>query len=321
MNPLFLAEKFAPYTSAADAFAAVDERYTASMVGAEVASWAADLGDVVPTDEMAIRFPVANLSGWGYQQYQGENRFRAYSGKDFLLKTEEFQEGYEEYLRKLIRDPLAARQWALWGERLPMMETDLVNSTIGAALVAGATANGIDGTPFFSVAHGNYQTTPTPFNIANLITEAGLMSSQADANGRNLGVKPDKILTSNGLFFPATLAVSQSLLNSGGVALDNPLKGAFSVTSANNLPNAGAPANSDWYLIDSTMVSKGLPPWVIVRGTGGGNLGGEGSPTGLRRWDTDSDFYKNHSRIKVSSHIDYGFSLGFHFGIRKIKGT
>lgn len=319
-NPLFLAEKFAPYTSAADAFAAVDERYTASMAGADVGSWAADLGDVIPTDEMAIRFPIANLSGWGYQQYQGENRFRSYSGKDFVLKTEEFQEGYEEYLRKLQKDPLAARQWALWGDRLPMMETDLVNSTIGAALVAGTTANGIDGTPFFSAAHGNNQTVATPFTIPNLITEAGVMASLTDANGRNLGVKADTILTPNGLFFKATLDTSQSLINSGGVALENPLKGAFRVTSANNLPNNGTPANSDWYLIDSTMVSKGLPPWVIVRGTGA-TSNGLGSATGLRRWDTDSDFFKNHSRIKVSSHIDYGFSLGFHFGIRRIKGT
>lgn len=319
MNPLYLAEKFAPYTSSADAFAAVDERYTASMLGATIETWAANLGDVVPTDEMAIRFPVASLSGWGYQQYQGENRFRSYSGKDFVLKTEEFQEGYEEYLRKLQKDPLAARQWALWGERLPMMETDLVNSTIGAALVAGTTTNGIDGAAFFSAAHGNYQSAATPFNIANLITEAGLMASQTDGNGRTLGVKADTILTSNGLFFPATLAVSQALMSSGGVAVDNPFKGAFAVVSANNLPNAGTPGNSDWYLIDSTMVSKGLPPWVIVRGTGATT--GEGSATGLRRWDTDTDFFKNHSRIRVSSHIDYGFSLGFHPGIRKIKGA
>lgn len=318
-NPLYLAEKFAPYTSAADAFAAVDERYTGSMIGAEVDSWAADLGDVIPTDEMAVRFPIANLSGWGYQQLQGENRFKAYSGKDFVLKTEEFQEGYEEYLRKLQKDPLAARQWALFGDRLPLMETDLVNSSIGTALVNGTTTNGIDGTAFFSAAHGNYQSAATPFTIANLMAEASLMSTQTDANGRNLGVKPDTIFVPNALFFSATLAVSQALMLSSGVALDNPLKGAFRVVSANNLTNHATPASSDWYLLDSTMTAKGLPPWVIVRGTGGG--GGEGSATGLRRWDTDSDFFKNHSRIKVSSHIDYGFSLGFHYGIRKIKGA
>lgn len=319
MNPLYLAEKFAPYTSSADAFAAVDERYAGSLVGADLDSWAANLGDVIATDEMSVRFPIANLSGWGYQQYQGENRFRSFSGADFVLKTEEFQEGYEEYLRKLQKDPVAARQWALFGSRLPLLETDLVNSQIGAALVAGTTTNGIDGTVFFSSAHANYKSSATPFTLANLMAEATTMASMADGNGRNLGVKPDTILVPNALSFTATLAVSQALMLSGGVALDNPLKGAFKVVSSNNLTNHATPASSDWYLLDSTMVSKGLPPWVIVRGTGGG--GGEASPVGLRRWDTDSDFYKNHSRIRVSSHIDYGFSLGFHYGIRKIKGA
>lgn len=314
MNPLYTAEKFGPFLSATDAFAAIDERYAASLASPNIDPWAANFGDVIATDSMVVRLPIANLTGWAYQQTQGENRFQSFSGKYFDLKTEEFDQGYEEYLLKLQKDPLAARQWSLFGDRLPMLETQLVNSQIGAALVAGTTTNGIDGTAFFSVGHKNYQSAATPFNLTNLMAEASAMSAQTDPSGRSIGVKPDTIVTPNGLFFPATLAVAQALMLSSGVALDNPLKGMFKVVASNDLPTHATPASSDWYLIDSTLVSKGLPPWVITRMAVDGDVG-------LRRFDTDSDFFKNHSRIKVSSHVFYGFSLGFHYGIRKIKGA
>jgi hypothetical protein len=318
MNPLYAAEKFGTFLSSADAFAAIDERYAAAMLSPDVQSWAADLGDVIPTDALTVRLPIANLTGWGYQQTQGENRFKSFSGKYVDLATEEFDEGYEEYLLKLQKDPLAARQWAVFGDRLPMLETELVNGRIGSALINGETTNGIDGASFFSTAHGNLQTTATPFSVDNLMKEASAMSSLSDANGRSYGIKPDTIVVPNALYYPATLALSQSLIiSTSGTsfgAVDNPLKGSFRVVSVNDLPNNATPANSDWYLLDSSLVSKGLPPWVIARMAVDGNLG-------LRRFDTDSDFFKNHSRIKVSSHVFYGFSLGFHHGLRKIKGA
>ena len=127
-NPLYAAEKFSTYLSSADAFAAIDERYAASLAMPDIESWAAELGDVIATDSLTVRLPIANLTGWAYQQSQGENRFKSYNGSYLDLKTEEFDEGYEEYLLKLQRDPLAARQWALFGDRLPMLETQLVNA-------------------------------------------------------------------------------------------------------------------------------------------------------------------------------------------------
>ena len=144
------------------------------------------------------------------------------------------------------------------------METDIFNDRISTALINGTTTNGIDGTVFFSSAHGNYQSSATPFSIANLIAEAATMASLTDANGRNLGVKADTILTPTGLYFAAELAVSQALMASSGVAVENPMKGKFKVVSANNLPNNGTPANSDWYLIDSTMVSA-MPVPILSR--------------------------------------------------------
>lgn len=314
MNPLYAAEKFGVYTSSGDAFAAIDERYAASLASPEIESWAAGGGDVIATDDLTVRLPIANLSGWGYQQTQGENRFKSYSGKYVDLKTEEFDEGYEEYLLKLQKDPIAARQWALFGERLPMLETQLVNDRIGYALINGNTINGIDGSAFFSAAHKNYQTTGTPFSLTALMAEASAMASQTAPDGKALGVKPDTLYVPNALFYPATLALSQALMVSGGAAVDNPVKGAFKVVAVNDLPTHATPANSDWYLADSKLISKGLPPWIVVRMAVDGNLG-------LRRFDTDSDFFKDHSRIKVSSHVFYGFSLGFHYGLRKVKGS
>lgn len=313
-NPLFTAEKFSTYLTSGDAFAAFDERYAASLAAPDVDPWAATLGDVIVTDNLTIRLPIANLTGWAYQQTQGQNRFKSYSGKYVDLKTEEFDEGYEEYLLKLQKDPIAARQWAMFGDRLPALETQLVNDRIGTALINGASTNGIDGTAFFSTAHKNYQSSATPFTLTSLMAEASAMASLTDPSGRSLGVKPDTIVVPNGLFYPVTLALSQALMVSGGAAIDNPIKGQFKVIASNDLPTHATPANSDWYLIDSKLVSKGLPPWVIVRMAAEGDLA-------LRRFDTDSDFYKNHSRIKVSSHVFYGFSLGFHYGIRKVKGA
>jgi hypothetical protein len=69
----------------------------------------------------------------------------------------------------------------------------------------------------------------------------------------------------------------------------------------------------DWYLLDSKL-AKVLPPWVGLRYSPGLALE-------LRQFDESSDFFKNTGKIKVSSHIWYGFGMPFPHAIRLVKGA
>ena len=89
---------------------------------------------------------------------------------------------------------------------------------------------------------------------------------------------------------------------------DNFYKGRFNVVA---LPEA-SDAN-DWYLIDSKLAAS-LPPWLMLRYMPAASLG-------LRNYDQNTDFFKDTGRIKVSSHVWYGFSLGFPHAIRLVRGA
>jgi hypothetical protein len=89
----------------------------------------------------------------------------------------------------------------------------------------------------------------------------------------------------------------------------NPYVGKFTVVHAPELTDA-----NDWYLVDSKLLSQGLPPWIALRYAAPDSLG-------LREYDESTDFFKDTGRIKVSSHIWWGFCLAFPHAIRKVPGA
>jgi hypothetical protein len=100
--------------------------------------------------------------------------------------------------------------------------------------------------------------------------------------------------------------LNQALITAGE---SNPLLGKIKPVHVPDLTDA-----NDWYLVDTTQFSKGVEPMVAAQYRDVGSLG-------LRFWDENSDFFKDTGKLKVSSHIWYGFKLVFPHAIRKVVGA
>lgn len=334
-NPLYVYE-----TLPADDKAAMrefDDRYIAAVGAGLPPSWA-DMGDLFPTAAPLITFPISSLA-LKYQQTEGEHRFKTLKSKSFDLYSEEFDVGLEATLLDLKTKAFAYRNWQQGPARMMLAEQRHRNRAIVTLLEDGENALwgaslanplGIDTKNFFSATHlsdfndsgsttwSNYQSNVKDVvSITNLEAEVTIMRGVLDENGEKLGVEPDTILvptakyegTKNLLAQDMILGAASSATSNGGVT--NPYKGVFNVVHVPEFTDV-----NDWYLVDSKLMSSlGLPPWLSCRYT-------PPSPElELRRWETESDFFKDTGKIKVSSHIWYGHALGFPHAIRKIKGA
>ncbi|HXG69995.1 MAG TPA: hypothetical protein VNJ04_05200 [Gemmatimonadaceae bacterium] len=328
-NPLYSVERFPLFPSTALAFEAFDERYLMALTKpSQDYSWVG-LGEQIPTDHAILRFPLATYFA-EYMQTQGENRTNTPIGNKFFeVKSEEFDTGIEEYLYKLQKDPIAARRWALFAETLPGRQERFVSKQLALLLEAGKTTIGLDGVNFFSSAHpgdyvggsgssgtfSNYQSTAkSVLVLQNILDEAAAMASVLDSSGAPAGVEPDTIMVplSKGISLSSLLA-QQSVLRTDGTSfgvVPNPIAGHFKVVVNPSLTDP-----DDWFLLDSRAASRfGITPWIVMTENVSTDLG-------LRKFDENSDFFKNHSRIKISSHLWKGFTLAFPQTIRLVNGA
>jgi len=323
-NPLYDISKL-PATSQA-AIREFDDRYIASIGAAQPPSWS-DFGDLIPTSAPMVTFPVSSF-GIKYQQTEGESRFKTLREGSFDVKTQEFDAGYEGDLLSIVTQAFAYRNWSEGPGRLLIAEARHRNRSIVTLLEAGeSTVWPIDNLNFFSAAHlsdfadpasttwSNYQATPADVvSIPNLEAEVTAMQGSLDENGEKVGADPDTILVPTEKYEPLkNLLAKEMILDATGVtAVNNPYRGRFNVIHVPELTDV-----NDWYLVDSKLRSSvGLPPWLSLR-----FMPPTGSALALRYYDESSDFFKDTGRIKASSHIWYGFALGFPHSIRKIKGA
>ena len=314
-----------PATSQA-AIREFDDRYIASIGAAQPPSWS-DLGDLIPTASPMVTFPVGSFA-LKYQQTEGESRFKTLKEKSFDVKTEELDAGYEGKLLDILSQTFAYRNWLAGPQRLMLAEARLRNRSIVTLLEAGASTAWIDGVNFFSASHlsdisnsasttwSNYQSSGTDVvSLANLKAEITAMQGVLDENGEKMGVEPDTILVPTAKYEPLKFLLAQNMVlenGTGSAGVTNPYVGKFNVVHVPELTDV-----NDWYLVDSKLLaSLGLPPWISLR-----YEVPSGSALAMRWFDESSDFFKNTGNIKVSSHIWYGFSLGFPHAIRKIKGA
>lgn len=329
-NPLFTIDTL-PATSQA-AIRAFDDRYLASIGAVPPSTWT-DIGEAIPVDSPMTTFPLSTFA-IAYQQTMGEARFRKLSEKSFDVRVQEFDAGYEGSLLDITKKIFAYRQWLQGPARLQMAEGRHRNKQIARLLEAGestywggtSAATSIDGVYFFSASHlcdptdpasttwSNYQSSAkTVVSISNLEAEVTAMQAALDENGDEIGVSPDTILVPTATYEPLKNLLAQSLIlqnGTGSAGVTNPYMGKFDVVRVPELTDA-----NDWYLVDSKLVaSSGLPPWMSLKMSTSQSLA-------LRYYDEASDFFKDTGKIKASSHIWYGFSLGFPHAIRKIKGA
>ena len=100
--------------------------------------------------------------------------------------------------------------------------------------------------------------------------------------------------------------------NTAAGTVENPYKNRFNIVPVKEFSIASG-TSADWYLVDSKLVKSGMAPWISMRQTVPGSLA-------LRVFDESSDFFKNTGKIKMSSHIWYGFALALPHAIRRVKG-
>lgn len=323
-NPLYTSDQLP-----ADDIAAIrefDDRYLASIGAAPPPSWS-DLGDLFPTSSPMVTFPISSLA-LKYQQTEGESRFKTLLSKSFTVKTEEFDCGVEAKLLDLTQELFAYRNWQMGPARMMIAEARHRNRSIVTLLEAGASTAWVDGLNFFSAAHlsdlnnpasatwSNYNSSgSTVVSVTNIQTEVTAMQGALDENGEKIGADPDTILVPTATYEPLKNLLAKEMIletttSPGNLAAptNNPYKGRFNVVHVPELSDA-----NDWYLVDSKLrASSGLAPWISMRYT-------KPNPSlQLRYYDESSDFFKDTGRIKVSSHIWYGFALGFPHAIRKI---
>lgn len=327
-NPLYTIE-----TLPADDQAAIREfndRYLAAIGAAPPPTWS-DLGDLFPTASPLVTFPISNLA-IKYLQTEGESKFKTLLAKSFDIKAQEFDAGLQAKMLDLSTQIFAYRNWQQGPARLMLAEARFRNKQIVTLLEDGENAlwgpgGGIDGVNFFSASHlsnfndggsttwGNYQNSGTNVvSVSNIETEVTAMQGVLDENGDKLGVDPDTILVPTAKYEPLKNLLAKEMIlenGTGSAGVTNPYRGRFNVVHVPEFTDV-----NDWYLVDSKLLkSQGLPPWISIRYT-------TPDPSlQLRYWDTSSDFFKDTGNIKVSSHIWYGFALGFPHAIRKVKGA
>lgn len=325
-NPLYAFDKLP--TTSAEAMREFDDRYIAGAGAEPPATWARQYGEFIPTDSPMITFPVSAL-GLKYQRAQGENSSKTMKETSFDVKTEEFEEGIEADLMQLYKNTFAYRKWLSGPQRLLLEEENHILRNIASLLKVGTSTVCWDGEFFFDTDHpcnfadatkgtfSNYQSSAkTVVSLSNLETECQLfMENAKDEQGEKVDSKPDTIFVPTAKFMALSNLLGQQLVpNSGGTAtMNNPFYGG--VFNVVHIPQTFDDDNHDWMLFDSKRASQSImPPWLTLKQNAPGSLS-------LRPYDEGSDFFKDTGRIRVSSHIWYGFALGFPHCIRLVKGA
>lgn len=312
-------------TTSADAIREFNERYLAGLSAAPVPTWASEFGDVGDTSSPDVTYPVGMLAG-KYQETKGDSRFSTLEEREIRVKVSEFDIGYEAKLMDLQTKVYAYRKWNETPALFLRQEERHINRNIVGLLENAALTTAWDGLAFFHATHlangtaasggtfGNLDTVPSdPTDIADLTEQVIAFQSVKDENGEKFGASPtDILLPTNAYQHVVNVLAQQQLISENGAGVTNPFLGKFNLVHVPELNDQGT---WHWYMVDRNLIrNSGVPPWGALKFRPSADLG-------LRFWDENSDFFKDNSRIKVSSHVWHGFALLFPHGIRKIVGT
>lgn len=315
-------------TTSEQAIRIFDERYLAGISAVMPPAWAEQFGDSISLGAPRVTFPIGLLSTKYLETREVSGRFKTMQEESFDLKVIEYDAGYEAKLIELTSNTYAYRKWSEVPGRFLMAEKRHINRSIVTLLEAGtSTTSPWDGVNFFATTHkanpsgdpsttwSNYNASTTDcVNISNLITEVTAMQNAVlDENGEKIGADPDTIIVPTAKYEPLKTLLAQGLVLNNGSATaptNNPYVGKFNVVHAPELTDV-----NDWYLVDSKLLSaQGVPAWLAAKYQAPSDLG-------LRYWDESSDYFKDTGKIKVSSHVWYGFKLVFPHAIRLIRGA
>jgi len=312
--------------SSEEAIRVFDERYLAAVSMAQPPTWATELGDVIPTDAPRVTFPISQISTKYIETRERTGRFKTPKADTFDVKTVEFDAGYEADYLGLTTKVWEYRTWTEYPKRFLLAEARHINKNIVTLLEDGTNQiSPWDKVAFFSATHkcnptgdpsttfSNYQSVAADVtDITKLQAEVTAMMDVRDENGEKYGVYPDTILVPTPKHEPLKNMLAKDMILEGSATAPttNPYRGRFNVIHVPEFTDV-----NDWYLVDSKLIkSFGISPWTVLNFVPPKTMG-------LRYWDETSDFFKDTSKIKVSSHIWYGFALVFPHAIRKVVGA
>ena len=313
-------------TTSEQAIRIFDERYLAGISAVAAPGWAALLGDSVPLGAPRATFPIGLLSTKYFETKEESGRFKTMAEESFDLKVVEFDAGYEARLIDLSTNTYAYRKWTEVPGRFIIAEERHVNRNIVTLLEDGTNQiSPWDSVAFFSATHkanptgdpsttwSNYQSVAADVtDLTKLQAEVTAMQGALDENGEKVGANPDTILVPTAKYETLKNKLAQALILEGSATAptSNYYTGRFNVIHVPEFTDV-----NDWYLVDSKLMkAQGVPPWLAAKYLPANDLG-------LRKFDESSDFFKNTGKIKVSSHIWYGFKLIFPHAIRKVVGA
>ena len=316
-NPLYAIDKL-PATSQA-AVREFDERYIAAVGAAEPTGWET-IGEQIGTGKPDVTFPISQLRTQ-YKRTQGPGRTKDLGEAEVRIKVEEFDDGYEAYLKRLLEEQFAYRRWQEAPGRLVTAEAQFRHSEIAALLGNGENEACYDGVDFFDTAHpsniddaslatwSNYDAAAqTVVSVANLEAQVTAMQQVRDENGEFMGLNPRTIMVGILRAEPLVNLLKQNRIDVGGTTVDNPYMNGFNVIVVKEFGTS-----LDWYLVDEQATSE-MSPWVSLRQDVAPALA-------MRRFDEDSDYFKHSGKIRMESHIWYGHGLVIPHGIRKVVGA
>jgi phage major head subunit gpT-like protein len=302
-------------------------------------AWVETLGDVLTGDSLKDTYPIT-LDSQKYREKKGETHAETIGLESLTIIKREFYSSAIAEARRIKRgDHAYIQAWGRKSEAMARGRVFLRNHIVADLLAAGATTTCFDGVYFFAANHpvnptdkkkktkagattwSNYQSSATPLNAINLTAEKTAFKMVPGPDGEELGQEADIVLVPSSLDEGAynllkvqDLILSGALDGAGGGTMGtvrNPHfnRPGLSHIRAPELP--GVDATADWYLLSSTALGNGVPPWVLS----------EDPSDELVEWNEDSDFYKDTKQIKIESTILLEAALLFPHAVRKIKGA
>ena len=317
-------------TSSQDALQIFDDRYAAERLIARPSTWVDELGEVSDTPALSTKYPMAFLALKYLEAKTNQDRFRTIGEKDVELTVVEYKDAVEIELMKLLTNTFSARHWENAPAAMLQAEQIFKLKLIADALVANTETCGWDGLALFADAHlcnpddsesatfDNLQATPKDVtDLAVLEPEITAGFEVLDINGDPLGVQFDTIGVPRQKFQKLSMTLKQDFVATpaGTATMRNPFNdGSLNVVRMDQLTDV-----NDWYLFDSKLISRGVPPWIVAKlalpVAGFDDLG-------LRRYDpNNSDRAREKGVVGVGSHIYYGSKFLFPHAVRKVVGA
>lgn len=309
-----------------DAITVFNERYVAAAMRATAPGWVDKFGDVIPLDSPATVLPLSFISS-KYVQARDKAGGPLARGaeKGVNMNVAEFTAGTEAPWLDLKTKSFAYAEWlkmpAIWQEEERQFRAEKVGELLNTGSGIGSVC-GWDDLAFFHDSHlrnpkdagvgtfDNLQATAkTCLDVDNLAAEMALQQQNSfDVSGRYVDTKADTVATglTKALILELYLAKTLIANTAGTAGISNTVK--LSVEPIPQLSDA-----DDWILIDSKRAAR-MPGWISGKYDAG-------APFGLRIFDESSDFFKETSRLKTTSHIHYAFTLMYPHAFRLVRGA